>query len=143
MVATIAHAKELEPITIRMPSGEQAAFVVSIANTSQKKIQGLMFIDYMNDQEGMIFPYPKPTIAKFWMKNTLIPLDILFFNNHNELVHIEHSAQPHDLTPVGPDVPICYVLEINGGLSKKYDIKVGSKLIENFAQECLHYPLKK
>lgn len=127
-------------ITIKTPSGVQAVFSVDIAKTPAQQQKGLMFVEEMADDTGMIFTYNQPSITKFWMKNTLIPLDMLFFDASNHLVHIEKSAKPHDETPRGPDVPICSVLEINGGLAEKLNIDQGSKLLVDFSQECLQSP---
>ena len=131
--------QDRETITIQTLSGQQVAFDVLTAKTPQEQQKGLMFVEEMPDNEGMIFLYPKPQRSLFWMKNTLIPLDMLFFDATNTLVHIEHSAKPHDETPRGPDGKICSVLEINGGLAKEMGIATGSKLLGNIAEECLQY----
>ena len=129
-----------QEITIQTPSGQQAVFSVDIADTPTEQQKGLMFVESMPDKEGMIFLYPQQTQTFFWMKNTLIPLDMLFFDKDNELIHVEHSAVPHDEAPRGPQDPICSVVEINGGLAKKMNMTFGSKLITNLTQECLQSP---
>lgn len=126
-----------EDIVVQTPAGEKVAFTVAVAKTPEEQQKGLMFVEEMPMAQGMIFVYPQQSIAKFWMKNTLIPLDILFFDATNTLIHIEASARPGDLNPRGPDVPICSVLEINGGQAQKLGLNLGSKLITNFAQQCL------
>ena len=99
--------------------------------------RGLMFVEDMPDDEGMIFLYPCEYPLKFWMKNTLIPLDMLFFDATNTLRYIEYSAQPHDETPRGPEnILTCTVVEINGGLAKEMGI-VRIKLLSDLPQECL------
>jgi len=129
-----------QEITIQTPSGQQAVFFVDVADTPKEMQKGLMFVEEMPIEEGMIFLYPEQRQTFFWMKNTLIPLDIMFFDKNNELIHVEHSAIPHDKTPRGPQGPICSVVEINGGLAKKMNIPLGSKLITNLSQECLQSP---
>lgn len=129
-------------IIVETPSGDQAVFSVSIAKTPEEQQKGLMFVEEMPADEGMLFVYSEPVKAKFWMKNTLIPLDMLFFDKNNRLVYIEHSAPPQSLAPRGPNSPVCNVLELNGGTAKNLGIKPGSKLIENFLEECLHSPHK-
>lgn len=126
-----------EQIKIEMPSGEQVAFFVDVAYTPETQAKGLMFVEDMPDNHGMIFAYPEPTPTQFWMKNTLIPLDILFFDSNNKLIDVVHSAKPHDLTPVGPLSPICNVVELNGGTVKAQGIDVGAQLITDINQECL------
>ncbi len=142
LVGLAACQENKEQIIIETPSGQQAVFSISIAQTQEQQKKGLMFVEEMPQDEGMIFLYPTPSITKFWMKNTLIPLDMLFFDNNNQLVHIEYSATPHDETPRGPDSPICSVVEINGGLADKMNIATGSKLISNLTQECLQSSAK-
>jgi uncharacterized membrane protein (UPF0127 family) len=132
---TACQAKD--SVIIQTPSGGQAVFAVDIAKTEDEQHQGLMFVESMADSYGMVFVYDRPQVLKFWMKNTLIPLDMLFFDEKGILVHIEKNAIPHDLTPRGPNIPACLVLEINGGLSEKLEIRTGSKLINNFTDECL------
>lgn len=139
LTACLEKVDHKETITIETPSGQWAVFSVDIADTREEMQKGLMFVEEMTDEEGMIFIYPEPQLTKFWMKNTLIPLDMLFFDKNNTLVHIEHSAQPHDESPRGPDSEdICSVVEINAGLAKETNIEIGSKLMTNLTQECLH-----
>jgi len=140
-LTTACHARET--IHIETPSGDRMAFHVSVAKTPEEQQKGLMFVTEMPAEEGMIFLYPYPQRTLFWMKNTLIPLDMLFFDSTNTLIHIEHSAQPHDEMPRGPRADnICAVVEVNGGTAKARHITVGSKLLSNVTQECLQSSLK-
>ena len=140
MSVTACQAKD--EITIQTPSGDQAVFFVDVARTNEETQQGLMFVEEIPEGEGMIFLYPKTSILKFWMKNTLIPLDMLFFDNTNTLVHIERNATPHDLMPRGPDIETCSVVELNAGIAQKYKIEIGSKLLSNLSDECLQSSMK-
>jgi len=115
-------------------------FVVDYAITPEQKEKGLMFVEEMPDDYGMVFINAVPSYSKYWMKDTLIPLDMLFFDETNTLVYIEHSATPHDLSPRGPDVPVCTIVELNGGQAKSRNIETGMKLFTNVAQECLQSP---
>lgn len=137
---TACQAKD--EITIQTPSGNQAVFFVDIARTIEETQKGLMFVEEMSEDEGMIFLYSHVAPLKFWMKNTFIPLDILFFDNTNTLVHIERNATPHDLSPRGSDIPTCTVVELNGGVAQKYKIEIGSKLLSNLPDECLQSSIK-
>lgn len=132
--------QEKHEIVIEVTPGTQVTFDVTVAQTPQEQSQGLMFVESMSENQGMVFDYSEPQLLKFWMKNTLIPLDIIFFNSDGEVAYIEHSAKPHDLTPRGPDVPTCLVLEINGGLAKQMGIEVGTKIITKDPFECLQSP---
>ncbi len=126
-----------QTIIIQTPSGEQVAFDVSVAKTDDEQKQGLMFVDDMPLDEGMIFLYKKPRRSLFWMKDTLIPLDMLFFDQNNELIHIEHSATPLDESPRGPNGKICSVVELNGGVAMSLELGDGTKLLSDLPQECL------
>ncbi len=140
MGITACQAKE--KVIVETPSGNQAVFYVDVARTYQETQKGLMFVEDMPTDEGMIFLFPTPRLLKFWMKNTLISLDMLFFDANNNLIHVEHSATPHDLTARGPDVHACTVVELNGGTAQSYKIEKGSKLLSNLADECLQSSLK-
>jgi uncharacterized membrane protein (UPF0127 family) len=112
-------------------------FYADYAVTDQEKSNGLMFVETLDDDYAMIFLNNAPQYTKFWMKNTLIPLDMLFFDSNNNLIHIEHNAVPHDLSLRGPNKPICTVIEIKGGLAKTQGIQVGDKLFHNPPHLCL------
>lgn len=114
------------------------AFDVQYALTAEQKRKGLMFVEDMPDNHGMVFLYPKQSVTKFWMRNTLIPLDMLFFDKDMKLVHIENSATPHDLSPRGPNTPVCIVVEINGGMAETLNIQMGEILSLNRPYKCLH-----
>jgi uncharacterized membrane protein (UPF0127 family) len=131
-------AGDRQTITLAKPSGEELTFSVALAMTDEEQQKGLMHIESMADNEGMLFVFEEPRDnPRFWMKNTLIPLDMLFFDERNMLVHIERNVQPHDLTLRGPDKIICSVLELNGGIAKERAIPLGAELITNIHQECL------
>jgi len=104
----------------------QAAFVVEIADTSDERSRGLMFRDSMARGAGMLFVYESPRPASFWMKNTLISLDMLFADKTGRVTHVHHRAIPGDLTPIDGGDGVYAVLEINGGLAKDYGITKGS-----------------
>lgn len=103
---------------------------VEIANTAEQRKNGLMFRDSLKDKHGMFFVFDYPDKLTFWMKNTLIPLDMIFFDGNYSVVHIEKSVQPckTEICPLyysGKNAQ--YVLETNAGDSDKYGIKDGDK----------------
>ncbi len=107
-------------------------FQTELAITPAKQRQGLMFRKSMQDNQAMLFIYQKPRRVAFWMKNTLIPLDMLFFDDNARLVEIKENVPPCK-TATCPTYParhpnIKYVLEINAGLSEKLGLKVGDAL---------------
>ena len=106
-------------------------FEVEIADTPEKSSKGLMNRENLPEKSGMLFVYDKEAIHSFWVKNTLIPLDIIWVNENKEIIYIEKNAQPCKADPClkySPDQKSKYVLEINGGLSEKLNINVGQKI---------------
>lgn len=106
----------------------QVRFTVEIADTDEARAQGLMFRETMARGAGMLFVYDHPQHAYFWMKNTLIPLDMIFVDRTGLVTRVHHDAIPGDLSHIdgGPDV--FAVLEINGGLAARYGIVAGSQM---------------
>lgn len=106
----------------------QARFTVEIADTDAARAQGLMHRDYLPRSAGMLFVYDAPGSPAFWMKNTLIALDMLFVDPSGVVRHIHHDAIPHDTTPIPGGENVLMVLEINGGLSRRLGIAEGSEM---------------
>ncbi|WP_245882541.1 DUF192 domain-containing protein [Yoonia sediminilitoris] len=113
-----------DKITINGDFG-QATFSINIADDPQERSKGLMFVESMPTLEGMLFIYETPQSVSFWMKNTLIPLDMLFLSPRGEIMGIHENAIPGDLTPIPGGDGIQMVLEINGGLSARLGVAVG------------------
>ena len=86
---------------------------------------GLMFRKSLAADRGMIFPLPTPQPAAFWMKNTLIPLDMIFIRTDGTIAYIGAMTVPHSLQPVGPSEPVAAVLELRGGRSAELGIREG------------------
>ena len=106
---------------------------VELAKTMREKQKGLMFRENLKVGEGMLFVYKKPLIPTFWMKNTLIPLDMIFIGKDLSIKYIEQKAPPciseDDECPhYSPPVAIQYILEVPGGYSKLFGIKAGDIL---------------
>jgi hypothetical protein len=109
-------------------------FQVTLAEDDNSRAMGLMYEKSLADDAGMLFIFPDSRPRAFWMKNTLIPLDILYFNHNKVLVSIQAEVPPcRSTTTRCPNYPsqkpAKYVLEINAGLSEQYGFKVGDKLI--------------
>lgn len=115
-------------------------FQVEVMDTEESRASGLMFRESLPKFSGMLFVYETAQPVAFWMKNTLIPLDMLFFDDAGRLQRIATNAQPHDETPVFGGDAIRYVLEINGGLAETLGIDPGAEIrnpaIENAAWSC-------
>lgn len=107
-------------------------FNAEIADNEDSRVLGLMFRKSLAKDKSMLFIFNKEGNYPFWMKNTLIPLDIIWINQNKEVVFIEKNAQPcgeQDCIPIDPKLNAKYVLEINGGLAQEKDIKVGDQTI--------------
>lgn len=106
-------------------------FQTYLADTTEKQQLGLMYQKNLPQNSAMLFTFSKSTYQQFWMKNTLIPLDIIFINN-NKIVDIKHNAKPCHQDPCptyNSDNPANQVLEINAGLSKQLNIDIGQNII--------------
>ena len=106
----------------------QARFKVDVADTNETRARGLMFVEQMSVLEGMLFIYESPRHATFWMKNTLIPLDMLFADETGTIVTLHENAIPGDETTIDGGEGVLVVLEINGGLSSRLGIAEGDVL---------------
>jgi hypothetical protein len=111
------------PLTIRSKNGAHR-FTVEVAATPEQQEKGLMFRRSLEPDRGMIFPYQPAQEVAFWMKNTLIPLDIIYIRSDGTIVRIV-NAEPMDITPLPAGEPITLVLEIGGGRAKELGIREG------------------
>ena len=124
---SIAAACEYDRVDIRGSWGT-ARFYVEVADTPSQRNRGLMFRESLAPTKGMLFLYDEPTTATFWMKNTLVPLDILFFDEHGVLQSVHEEAEPLSTESIHGGDDILAVLEINGGLVRRFNIGEGSTI---------------
>lgn len=115
------------PLTVSSSSGKHA-FRVELARTEQEQAKGLMFRTAMGKDEGMIFPMVPPRTASFWMRNTVIPLDLIFVGQDHRILNIAANAVPYDETPLFSAGVSIAVLELNGGRAAQLGIKAGDKV---------------
>lgn len=106
----------------------EARFAIEVADDDAERAQGLMHREHLPSAAGMLFVYDRPQVLSFWMRNTLIPLDLIFIDQTGAVQNIHHSAQPLDETPILGGSDLTHVLEINGGLAKAMGITVGTVL---------------
>jgi uncharacterized membrane protein (UPF0127 family) len=112
-------------VELKGPRGV-ARFSVELADTDAERSRGLMFRERMAASAGMLFVYDRPGRAVFWMKNTLIPLDMVFADATGTVQRVHSNAVPHDETPIDGGDGILAVLEINGGLARRLGIGPGT-----------------
>jgi uncharacterized membrane protein (UPF0127 family) len=104
-------------------------FKVYLATTEQQQMRGLMFVRQLPEDAGMLFPLTTPRPMTMWMKNTLIPLDMLFIDSKGRIVCLRERAAPQSLELLDCPVPVKGVLEINGGQAAKRGIKPGDTVV--------------
>jgi len=114
----------LVPLTISS-GNTQHDFIVELAGTAEEQARGLMFRKELAPDKGMIFPFPQERMASFWMKNTLIPLDIIFVRGDGTIESIAANTTPYSLDPVESGEPVAAVLELAGGRAAELAIAPG------------------
>ena len=102
---------------------------IEIADNDNKRTKGLMDRLSMKENQGMLFLFPYDTIQSFWMKNTVLSLDIIFVNRDNEIVTIHEHAVPFDTGHYPSTKPASRVVEVNAGYTELYGVKVGDKIV--------------
>ncbi|MGE6699235.1 DUF192 domain-containing protein [Hyphomonas sp. NPDC076900] len=121
---------QLETSPLGIKSGDEThAFTVEMAVTPEEIQQGLMFRQELAPDAGMLFDFGMTRQASMWMKNTLIPLDMLFILEDGRVIAIARNAQPGSLRSIGPGVAVRAVLEIPGGRAKELGIEPGDTVV--------------
>jgi len=122
-------AAGLQQMTLDVRSGAKThRFVVEVARSAQEQETGLMNRPSLGPDRGMIFPYDPPQPVSFWMKDTLIPLDMIFIRPDGSIARIAANTVPLSLEPVPVAEPIAAVLEIAGGRSAELGIQAGDRV---------------
>lgn len=125
----VAFKQEAEAYLVK-PEGDTIQHLkLEIADDDYQRETGLMYRESMEEKQGMLFIFNKEEPRGFYMKNTNIPLDLIFLNSQNKIVSIAKDAKPQSLETIPSEVPAQYVLEINGGLSDDWNLGVGDSLI--------------
>ncbi|MBN35501.1 MAG: hypothetical protein CMM46_12175 [Rhodospirillaceae bacterium] len=116
-------------LSIETQDGQSFDFEVELAVTPQQRQRGLMFRREMSADAGMLFLFDREASRSFWMKNTYLPLDLLFIDADGVIVSIAVDALPHDLTPIPSGEPAAAVLELNAGTVSSLGLTVGNQVI--------------
>lgn len=128
---TISEATRAEPKSIPLTitsNGKAHQFEVEVAATPEAQAQGLMFRKELGADRGMVFPMKPPRTASFWMKNTVIPLDMLFIAPNGTIAFIGANRKPYSREPASAGVPVSGVLELRGGRASELGIVEGDKV---------------
>jgi uncharacterized membrane protein (UPF0127 family) len=110
-------------------AGGPHKFTVELATTPAQMEQGLMFRQRLAADAGMLFDYRAPAMASMWMKNTLIPLDMLFVDERGRIINIHERAVPGSLDPIAAAASARAVIELNGGTAARLGIRPGDRVL--------------
>ena len=121
-------ALALSEVVVVTQSG-QYAFLVEIADTPEKRSKGLMYRRNLGSDRGMLFDFRQATMASMWMKNTYIPLDIIFIASNGRIVNIEADTVPQSLHTISSLGPVRAVLELNAGIAARITAHPGDRVI--------------
>lgn len=119
---------DLETLTIVTASGNHE-FHIEIADTPETQARGLMFRKSLNTDAGMLFIYPNNEMITMWMKNTYIPLDMIFINENGRITHIAERTVPMSTAIIRSNGPARAVLEVNGGTADRLRIAEGDRVL--------------
>jgi hypothetical protein len=117
------------PLGIQTRDGKRHGFKVEVASSPDERAQGLMFRRTLAPDAGMLFDFGRTEPVAMWMKNTLIPLDMLFIASDGAVVNIAQRTVPGSLTPIPSAKPVRFVLELAGGTTARLGIKPGDKVL--------------
>lgn len=124
------------PTVVLMPDGQPSSKVrVSLARTDTERQRGLMYVQNLAPDDGMLFLFDEDAVQAFWMKNTLISLDLIFIRSDMTVVGVVADAAPLTLEPRTVGVPSRYVLEVNGGWAARHGVAAATKVrFDNLSQ---------
>ena len=114
-------------VHVQAEDGEQR-LDVEVAENDPQRMHGLMFTESLLDTQGMIFVFQESSVHWFWMKNTLIPLDMVFIGDDRKVVGVHENATPLSLARMGVNAASRYVLEVNSGWCRRHGVKAGTQL---------------
>lgn len=122
-VAAAAYTEDLRLNTAAAP----VELKVQLAITPKDQERGLMYRQQLGANEGMLFVFPDVANRSFWMKNTVIPLDLIFMDAGRQVLHVAANAAPRDESLILSQLPAKYVLEVPGGQAAKWGLKDGDR----------------
>ncbi|CDK99370.1 conserved exported protein of unknown function [Magnetospirillum gryphiswaldense MSR-1 v2] len=117
------------PLQVIAADGRRHDFTVEVASSADQLAQGLMYRTKLAAAAGMLFDFGAPRSVAMWMKNTLIPLDMLFITDNGRIAGISQRAVPHSTVTISSPGDVKAVLELNGGTASRLGIKVGDRVV--------------
>ncbi len=115
-------------VRVESASGKILPVTVEVVATEQSRALGLMYRDELPEGRGMLFIFPDSTPRSFWMRNTRIPLDILYLDDDGRIVGLQANARPLSETPLPSGAPCRFVLEVPGGWAARHDVAIGVRV---------------
>ncbi|MFN8545078.1 MAG: DUF192 domain-containing protein [Candidatus Binatia bacterium] len=117
------------PVAIVRTTAGTVEVALEVAATDEARARGLMYRTDLADGHGMLFVFPTAAVHDFWMKNTLIPLDMIWIGADRRIVGIRAATTPLSTTPIGIGAPALYVLEVPGGFAARHGIAPGNEIV--------------
>ena len=128
LLALFAADARAEPVCLDLAGGAAHRYEVELAATPEARAQGLMFRRALAPRAGMLFDFGRDEVARMWMKNTFIPLDMVFVDRGGVVRRIVRNARPRSLDTISSRVPVRAVLELNGGEAERIGLAAGDRL---------------
>jgi len=128
MTTTVPDPSKLPKVVLAGADGEQHVVTVEVVRSGKELERGLMFRRHLDPDAGMLFLMGEEDVHTFWMKNTLIPLDMIFIQKDKVVAGVFENAPPETLELRFVDKPSFYVLEVNGGWSRAHGVGEGTKV---------------
>jgi uncharacterized membrane protein (UPF0127 family) len=119
----------MDELLIRLADGKEIPYMVEIADTDETRRLGLMYREFMPVNHGMLLDFDSSRDASIWMKNTYIPLDLIYIDKNGKIVYLHKDAIPHDTTSISSGGKVKSVLELNANQIEKQGLKVGDLVI--------------
>jgi uncharacterized membrane protein (UPF0127 family) len=113
-------------VVLHNAQGDEVRIQVEVVSRPEEKARGLMFRDRLGADQGMLFVYPSEDQHPFWMKNTHIPLDMIFIGANRRIVGVVQNAEPMTTERRAVDLPSQFVLEVNGGFFEAHGMRTGT-----------------
>jgi uncharacterized protein len=119
-------------LAIATPDARMHRFHIWVAQTPRQRAQGLMWIDDLPDDDGMLFVYGTPQSISMWMKNTVMPLDMLFIDEHGRIERVVENTTPYSLDTITSEGDVIAVLELHAGTAARLGIRSGALVLHPF-----------
>lgn len=126
LAPAVAWSQEHVPLTVTTEEGTAHPFQVELAGTSEERARGLMFREELAEDRGMLFVFPRRERIAMWMRNTEIPLDMLFISDDGRVTQIHERAVPHSEAVISSRRRVRYVLELPGGTAERLGLAPGA-----------------